>query len=197
MVTASADRLGPVARWGNPTTGMGPEITDALAKLHHRLTLIEEANSGLLVRGDRVRLTQVVSNLLSNATKCMNNGGNITVRVDRDGRQAVIAVSNTGIGISPSALPLVFELFTQISDQQTYSAGGPGIGLSLAKRLAEMQGGSITAESEGAGRVSTFTVRLAVAATDPPSELSVAAQLHVVSPGRPLRVLVATRSPSC
>ncbi|WP_326489810.1 ATP-binding protein [Paraburkholderia sp. ZP32-5] len=80
-----------------------------------------------------------------------------------------------------------------MSDQQTHSASGPGIGLSLAKQLAEMQGGSITAESEVAGRGSTFTVRPAVAATDPPGELPVAAQLHVVSPGRPLRVPAANR----
>ncbi|SAK85934.1 PAS/PAC sensor hybrid histidine kinase [Caballeronia hypogeia] len=157
---------------------------------HHRLTVVDEAGSGLTVRGDRVRLTQVVSNLLSNATKYMDDGGSITVRVARDGEQALIEVSDTGIGIPPAALPHVFELFTQVRDQQAYSAGGLGIGLSLVKQLVEMQGGIVTAASEGAGRGSTFAVRLPVAVVATASELCAAAQSEAASPGRALRVLV-------
>lgn len=129
----------------------------------HRLAIVEDAHSVLAIHGDRVRLTQVVWNLLSNATKYMDAGGTITVRIARNGDAAVIEVSDTGIGIPPTALPQVFDLFTQVRNQQAYSAGGLGIGLSLVKQLVELQGGRVTATSEGVGRGSTFSVRFPVA----------------------------------
>ncbi|WP_158957328.1 ATP-binding protein [Paraburkholderia acidisoli] len=157
---------------------------------HHHLTVIDEASFGLAVRGDRVRLTQVVSNLLSNATKYMNDGGNITVRIARDGEQALIEVSDTGIGIPPAALPRVFELFSQVREQQAYSAGGLGIGLSIVKQLVEMHGGGVTAVSEGEGRGSTFFVRLPLMVGDDASEAADVAQPEVPASARALRVLV-------
>ena len=156
----------------------------------HRLTVIDESGFGLTVRGDRVRLTQVVSNLLSNATKYMDDGGSITVRIARNGAQALIEVTDTGIGIPPASLPHVFELFSQVREQQAYSAGGLGIGLSLVKQLVEMQGGSVTAGSEGAGRGSTFAVHLPVAVADTASARLAVAQPEAALPDRALRVLV-------
>ena len=156
----------------------------------HRLTVIEEADSGLTVRGDRVRLTQVVSNLLSNATKYMNDGGSITVRIARNGEHALIEVSDTGIGIPPAALPRVFELFTQVREQQAYSAGGLGIGLSLVKQLVEMHGGSVTAASEGADRGSTFVVSLPVVVVNSVEGLAAATPPEAAARSRALRVLV-------
>ncbi|NML43294.1 PAS domain-containing protein [Ramlibacter sp. G-1-2-2] len=156
---------------------------------HHRLAIIEEADSELAVRGDRVRLTQVVSNLLSNATKYTDGGGTITVRIAREGEEAVIEVSDTGIGIPAAALPQVFDLFTQVRNQQAYSAGGLGIGLALVKQLVEMQGGRATAASGGPGQGSTFTVRLPVASATA-VELAEAAAADASSALRALRVLV-------
>lgn len=155
-----------------------------------RLTVVDEAGVTLVVHGDRERLTQVVSNLLSNASKYTEEGGTTTVRMARDGDDAVIEVSDTGIGIPPAALPLVFDLFSQVRNQQAYTAGGLGIGLSLVKQLAGMHGGSVRAASEGPGRGSTFTVRLPVAApaVDEPQAAPPAGDAP--SPGRPLRVLV-------
>jgi CheY-like chemotaxis protein/nitrogen-specific signal transduction histidine kinase len=156
----------------------------------HRLAVVEEAESDLAVRGDRVRLTQVVSNLLSNATKYTDGGGTITVRIAREGDEALIEVADTGIGIPPAALPQVFDLFSQVRNQQVYSEGGLGIGLSLVKRLVEMQGGRVTAASEGPGRGSTFTVRLPAAPAEVASGLPADLQADAAAPGRALRVLV-------
>lgn len=135
---------------------------------HHRLTVTDETTSDLHVRGDRVRLTQVMSNLLSNATKYMDEGGSITVHLAQDQGHAILQVRDTGIGIPASALAQVFGLFTQVREQQAYSAGGLGIGLAIVKQLVEMQGGSVGVASEGTGRGSVFTVRLPIV----PAEMS-------------------------
>jgi signal transduction histidine kinase len=162
---------------------------------HHRLTVVDEAGPALAVKGDSVRLTQVVSNLLSNSTKYMDEGGSITVRIGREGELAVVEVSDTGIGIPENALPHVFELFTQVRNQQAYSAGGLGIGLSLVKQLVEMQGGSVTAASEGSGSGSTFTVRLPVAAAETAGASHPPATLGASSSGHQLRLLVVDDKP--
>ena len=155
----------------------------------HRLTFIDEADFELAVHGDRVRLTQIVSNLLSNAAKYMDAGGTITVRLARVDDEALIEVSDTGIGIPAVALPRVFDLFTQVRSQQSYSGGGLGIGLSLVKQLVEMHGGRVIAASEGSGQGSRFTVRLPAAAAGA-GELQAPEQAGASSEGSALRVLV-------
>ena len=112
------------------------------------------------VEGDKTRLVQVIANILHNAAKFMDPGGRIRLRVLRDGQNAVIQVSDTGIGIAPELLPKIFELFTQVHSKSERAQGGLGIGLALVRRLTEMHGGSVTAESEGPGRGAMFTVRL-------------------------------------
>ena len=114
----------------------------------------------LYVEGDRVRLTQVFSNLLSNAMKYTQPGGRIHVRMEAEGEHAAIGVSDTGIGIPGWALPHVFDLFSQVRIHQEQSEGGLGIGLSLVRSIVTLHGGSVDASSEGSGRGSTFTVRL-------------------------------------
>ena len=156
----------------------------------HRLTVIDEAGADLAVLGDRVRLTQVISNLLSNAAKYTDAGGTITVRLAREGDHALVAVGDTGIGIPPAALPQVFDLFTQVRNQQAYSAGGLGIGLSLVRQLVQMQGGSVSAASEGSGRGSTFVVRLPAASADGGQGAAAATQADAAARPRALRVLV-------
>jgi PAS domain S-box-containing protein len=119
------------------------------------------AERPLTIDADPVRIAQVINNLLNNACKFTPRGGKIHVAVERDGNEAVVRVSDTGVGISHEQLPRIFEMFEQLESPPNY-AGGLGIGLSLARSLIEMHGGSIEAKSEGPGRGSEFTVRLHV-----------------------------------
>jgi PAS domain S-box-containing protein len=112
---------------------------------------------------DPVRLAQVFSNLLHNACKYSDKGGRIAVRVTRQGPWAVVLFKDEGIGIAPEDLPYVFGLFSQVAGGSHRAQGGLGIGLSLARSLVEMHGGTISAHSEGAGMGSQFTVSLPVA----------------------------------
>lgn len=130
------------------------------AALSRNLTLHVEAPHPVFVIADRVRLTQVVDNLLSNATKYTEPGGRIDVSVCREQDEAVVRIHDNGIGIEPALLPRVFDLFTQSSRALDRAQGGLGIGLTLVRKLVEMHGGSIEAESPGLGQGSTFTVRM-------------------------------------
>jgi PAS domain S-box-containing protein len=121
------------------------------------------AEPGLKVVADTTRLAQVVSNLLNNAAKYTPDGGRVELSARREGRDVLVSVTDSGIGIPADALPLVFEMFTQVGRTRERSQGGLGIGLALVRRLVELHGGTVTAESEGPGRGSTFTVRLPVA----------------------------------
>jgi PAS domain S-box-containing protein len=123
------------------------------------------AEPGLRVVADTTRLAQVVSNLLNNAAKYTPDGGRIELAVRREGEQVAVSVTDSGIGIAADALPLVFEMFTQVGRHRERSQGGLGIGLALVRRLVELHGGSVTAESPGVGQGSTFTVRLPLAET--------------------------------
>jgi signal transduction histidine kinase/ActR/RegA family two-component response regulator len=127
------------------------------------------------MRGDMVRLEQVVFNLLSNAAKYTPKGGQVWLSYEEEGDEALIRVRDSGIGIDPELLVHIFELFTQAKREPDRPQSGLGIGLNLAKRLVELHGGSITAHSEGAGRGSEFLVRLptipvASVEPDPPAE---------------------------
>ena len=119
----------------------------------------------LCVNGDPVRLAQVVSNLLTNAAKYTDEGGDIWLEASREDGAAVIRVRDNGIGIAPDALPRLFGMFAQAEGSEQRSKGGLGIGLALARALAEMHGGSISAASSGRGQGAEFTVRLPLAAS--------------------------------
>jgi PAS domain S-box-containing protein len=122
--------------------------------------LVHVPDETMLLDVDLTRVAQVVSNLLNNAAKYTPARGRIGLTVHRDGGFVVIAVSDTGIGIPPSSMPTVFEMFTQVGRNMERAQGGLGIGLSLVRRLVELHGGTVEATSEGVGRGSTFTVRL-------------------------------------
>ena len=117
----------------------------------------------LAVHGDPVRLAQVFANLLNNAAKYTDPGGKIWLGMQQDGNAVVITIRDTGIGIPTAMLPRVFELFTQVDHGANRAHGGLGIGLTLAKSLVEMHGGTVTASSEGVGKGSEFLVRLPLA----------------------------------
>jgi signal transduction histidine kinase len=121
---------------------------------------VEDVDSALTVRGDPVRLAQVVGNLLHNAAKYTGEGGRIalTSRV-REGR-AEICVRDSGIGISSESISHIFELFTQIPSERVNTGGGLGIGLALVRALVELHGGEIRATSDGIDKGSEFTVCL-------------------------------------
>jgi PAS domain S-box-containing protein len=117
----------------------------------------------LTVEADPVRLSQVIANLLNNAAKYTEPGGQIWLTVSRDGHEVVVLVRDTGIGISSAILPQVFQMFIQADRDHKRSQGGLGIGLALAKRLIEMHGGRIEAKSAGEGLGSEFMIRLPLA----------------------------------
>jgi PAS domain S-box-containing protein len=122
--------------------------------------IISMAATPQWIEGDRIRLAQVLSNLLNNAAKFTSEGGKISLSARREGSDVVIEVRDTGIGISAEILPRIFDLFTQADDSLAHSQGGLGIGLTLVRQLVEKHGGEITAASAGIGQGSSFTVRL-------------------------------------
>jgi PAS domain S-box-containing protein len=134
--------------------------------------LIEAANHELAVRlpadplpldADPTRLAQVLANLLNNAAKYTPPGGRIQLAAEVDGSMLVVRVSDTGVGIPADMLTKVFDMFTQVGRSIDHSQGGLGIGLTLVRRLLEMHGGSVEAQSPGANAGSTFIVRLPLA----------------------------------
>ncbi len=154
-----------------------------------KLTLPEEP---VWLAADPTRLAQVISNLLTNAAKYTPEGGCIELSAASEGGEVIVRVTDTGLGIPPGMLAEVFEMFTQVNRNLERSQGGLGIGLALVKRLFEIHGGTITAESPGLGQGSTFTVRLprvdarAGPIEKPPTAATGSVQLPL--PGR--RVLV-------
>ncbi len=112
------------------------------------------------VDGDPTRLEQIVSNLLDNALKYTPSGGAIDIALARAGDDVVLSVRDSGVGIPPELLPQVFDVFVQGAISIDRSQGGLGIGLSLVRRLVELHGGSVAADSAGAGLGSSFTIRL-------------------------------------
>jgi PAS domain S-box-containing protein len=114
----------------------------------------------LTVDGDHTRLVQVAANLLNNAAKYTHEGGHIRVTLDAHEGQARLTVRDNGTGIGPDLLPVVFDLFTQGSRTLDRAQGGLGLGLALVRKLVELHGGQVTADSPGQGQGSTFTVTL-------------------------------------
>jgi CheY-like chemotaxis protein len=131
------------------------------------IDLLFTTDSVCAVYADAGRLQQIVWNLLTNAVKFTPQGGRVSVRISERGGQAVITVSDTGIGIAPDFLPHVFDRFRQADGSLTRGHGGLGLGLSIVKSLVEMHAGSISAQSAGLNQGATFTVTLpAIQQTD-------------------------------
>lgn len=130
---------------------------------------VEQSAEPLIVDGDPVRLTQVVSNLLINAGKYTPKGGRITVATRRKSASALICVQDNGEGIPVHMLHRVFDLFAQVERPDSPRVEGMGIGLALVQRLVHLHSGTVTAASEGQGCGSLFTVCLPLAARNFPA----------------------------
>ena len=154
------------------------------------------------VNGDETRLEQVVTNLLTNAARYTPAGRRIDVSLSTQGNDAVLVVSDEGIGISAELLPRVFDLFVQGERSAERAAGGLGIGLTLVRRLVQLQGGSVVAESAGLGAGSRFTVRVprlveggaGATAQAAPASAAVAAAQAADAVGSRRRILVVEDS---
>jgi len=127
-------------------------------KQHHLRVHI--SGGPLTVAGDKTRLAQVLSILIDNSARYSEAGGSIDISLAAEGAEAVIRVSDRGLGIAPDLLPWVFDMFARPSPACIGARSGLGIGLTLVKRLVELHGGNVEAHSEGLNRGSTFTVRL-------------------------------------
>ena len=136
-------------------------VGPAIAAKQHALTVDSDARA--LVRGDEVRLVQVLTNILGNACKYTPDRGRINVLVDVRESDVAIVVEDSGIGIRPDLLPRMFDLFTQDQRGLHRSEGGLGLGLSISRRLVQMHRGSIEAFSEGPGCGSRFIIKLPLA----------------------------------
>ena len=167
----------------NPTVvEMGQILADAIEvalplieKKRHRLK-VDAATEGLLVEVDPERITQVFVNLLNNAAKYMDPGGEIAVSASAESGRVEVTIADMGVGIAPDLMPRIFELFTQGEQGLERRFGGLGIGLAIARRLIDAHRGEISVQSGGPGRGSCFTVRLTqvdAAVASPPSPSTV------------------------
>jgi PAS domain S-box-containing protein len=142
--------------------------------------------------GDATRLAQVLTNILNNASKYTLEGGRIELRASREDGEVVLRVQDSGVGIPAAMLDKVFDAFTQVGSTVERAQGGLGVGLALVRKLVELHGGRVDAQSPGAGKGSTFTVRLPLAQAAPAE----VAQVAMPAPAAPavhgpaLRILV-------
>ncbi len=138
------------------------------AKGIHLHTTIDPAAGS--ISGDPARVQQILWNILSNAIKFTPAEGRVSVRLERQGQEVVVAVSDTGQGLKPEFLPYIFDRFRQADASTTRLHSGMGLGLAIVKNLVEMHGGSVSATSPGEGQGSTFVVRFPLTATLEPAE---------------------------
>ncbi|MFC0676473.1 response regulator [Lysobacter korlensis] len=174
------DDLLDVARINQAKLALQPEPTTLQAVLEsavettaplleagrHALQMHVPANA-IALQADRHRLSQVFSNLLNNAVKYSDGGQPIKVQVELDGDEVEVCIVDRGIGLRAEDARGIFELFTQVDTSVERARGGLGIGLTLVRRIVEMHGGDVRAESEGLGQGCRFVVRLPVAQAQP------------------------------
>jgi signal transduction histidine kinase/ActR/RegA family two-component response regulator len=153
---------------------------------------VTQPSEGMTLFADPVRMAQVISNLLVNASKYTESGGQISLCASAEGAGLLIRVRDTGIGIPRDALGRIFAMFSQLRPALERSEGGLGIGLALAKGLTELHGGTISAHSEGPGLGSEFVIRLPVESWTVGPEVSAGERVALLEP---CRVLLADDNP--
>lgn len=175
---------------------IGTLIADAVEQVQQlvesklqKLT-VQTLNQNVSVKGDRTRLVQIFSNILNNAAKYTQPNGNIKLSVESDGAFVSVSIEDDGPGISPALLPFVFDLFTQAERAPGRTQGGLGLGLALVKNLVEIQGGSVSAKSNGDNTGSCFTVRLPQVADAFEPAVPAPQPFFVLKTKRPTRALI-------
>ena len=167
------------------------ETVETIIESKNHQLLVDIPSEPLYVNGDRARLTQLFSNLLTNAAKYTDKGGVIHLQLRSDTKHITVSVSDNGIGIAADMLPEVFEMFSQAQPALLRSEGGLGIGLSLVKGIAQLHGGHVEAHSEGIGKGSAFVVRLPRIMVETSAVLpATAIEKQAQTPPR-LRILIA------
>ncbi|HTI36423.1 MAG TPA: ATP-binding protein [Vicinamibacterales bacterium] len=141
----------------------------------HRLQVVQP-DDPVWLDADPVRISQAISNLLNNAARYMNPGGEVRLSVARQGHRIVVSVADTGVGIEADVIGDVFDMFVRGKGSALAAPGGLGIGLTLAKTLVEMHGGTIAVTSDGANRGSEFTIALPIAVSPSEPRRTVAGQ---------------------
>lgn len=166
------------------------ETTAPVVESRRHVLTVTMPPDDLRVDGDADRLVQMIGNLLVNAAKYTDEGGQIWLEAVREGEEAVIRVRDTGLGIDPSMLPRVFDLFAQGDHSLARTQGGLGIGLTMVKYLAAMHGGQVEARSSGCGHGSEFIIRLPYLADETLAQVAIAAQDAVIPETSSHRILV-------
>ncbi|SHH00828.1 ATP-binding protein [Massilia sp. CF038] len=138
------------------------EVVRSYIELHGHELVIDLPDRPVFLHGDATRLAQILSNLLNNAAKYTNRGGRVSLSARVEERSLIVNVADNGIGIAPDMLNQVFEMFVQVDSTLERTNAGLGVGLSLARRLVELHGGTIEAHSHGVNRGSEFVVRLPI-----------------------------------
>lgn len=164
LLDASQINRGKIALKREPLA-LATLVTDSVEDLrplaHQQGQVLQVHTAGdPWVNADPTRLAQMIANLVHNAIKYTPAGGRIDVTTGTDRNEAFVQVTDSGAGIPPEKLRLIFEPFTQLNGSRSRSHGGLGIGLTLVDRLSRLHGGQVTAASEGLGHGSTFTLRL-------------------------------------
>jgi CheY-like chemotaxis protein len=174
------------------TTLVQNALAIARSQLESRqhLLSVDLGREVIWLRADPVRLSQAFANLLSNAAKYSPAGTPIRVHASADEREVVVTVADAGVGIPPDMLERIFEPFVQVDHSGTGTHEGLGIGLTLVRRVVELHGGSVKAESDGTPAGSRFIVRLPREAASPIDKPHVVAQQSTTE-GRRLRILIA------
>jgi signal transduction histidine kinase/CheY-like chemotaxis protein len=152
---------------------------------------VELPSESVVVEGDQVRLTQVFTNLLANASKYTRDGGMLRLSARAEAGHVSVSVEDNGAGIAPEIIPFIFDLFTQGPRSLARSEGGLGVGLNVVRNLVGMHAGTVTADSAGAGQGSRFTVRLPLSAQG----VGERGPSRVASTGGRKRVLVVEDNP--
>jgi signal transduction histidine kinase len=173
LMTRLVDDLLDVSRIGNGHLDLHRQRTDLCAIVRNAIETLESevnerrqqlslasAGESIWLQADPRRLEQVFVNLLGNASRYTDAGGEIAVTMHVQGGHAVVRMQDTGIGIAPEALPHVFDLYRQADGANPRSRAGLGIGLALVRKLVELHGGEVSVVSAGPGQGSEFTVRL-------------------------------------
>ena len=166
---------------------MAAETYEQFFKRRQQSLTVTLPPAPVVVLGDAVRLQQVLGNLLDNASKYTDSGGAVSLVLQNDGVQAVLRVRDTGAGVPPDQVDLIFDLFAQVHPAHGRVDGGLGIGLTIARRILDLHGGSIRAHSEGLGQGTEFVVTIPLT---PAAEAPIAPRQSPVLGTRRRRILV-------